>query len=314
MTRPLSRATALLAGAAALTLGLTACGSSEPAPSGGTAAPAQAPKIQVVASTDVWGSVAQAVGGDRVAVTAIINNPNKDPHEYEATPEDATNVGKAQLLLENGGGYDEFMGKLVQSSGTKSPVIDAVTVSGLQKPGEEEFNEHVWYSLPTVQKVAQSVAAELAKVDPSGAADFTANAQRFDGSVSQLATRAAAIGTKHPGDTVAITEPVPVYLTETAKLRNVTPDEFSEAVEEGNDPSAAVLQETLAVFSAQPKVGALLLNTQTQSPTTDQVKQAATQNGVPVVDMSETLPPGTTDYTAWMGGQIDRLAAALDQS
>lgn len=324
MARSTTRTAGLLAGTAALTLGLAACGSSEPAP----ADPAAAGKVQVVASTDVWGSVAQAVGGDRVAVTSIINSPNKDPHEYESTPTDAASVETAQLLLRNGGGYDDFMTKLVEASGNRAPVVDAVTVSGLQ-PAEEqhaegeagheeghehgEFNEHVWYSLPAVQKVAQSVAAELGKVDPAGAAAYTANAQRFDAGVTQLASRAAAVGAAHPGATVAVTEPVPDYLLESAKLRDVTPEEFSEAVEEGNDPPAAVLQETLAVFPAQPEVGALVLNAQTQSSTTDQVKQAATQAGVPVVEMSETLPAGTTDYTAWMGGQIDRLSAALDR-
>lgn len=321
MSRSTTRTAALLAGTAALTLGLAACGSPEPAP----ADPAAAGKVQVVASTDVWGSVAQAVGGDRVAVTSIINSPDKDPHEYESTPGDASAVEKAQLLVENGGGYDDFMSTLVESSGNRAPVVDAVTVSGLQPAEAEEqhaegdghdhgaFNEHVWYSLPAVQKVAQSVATELGRVDPAGAAAYTANAQRFDAGVAQLASRAAAVGSAHPGATVAVTEPVPDYLLDAATLRDVTPEEFSEAVEEGNDPPAAVLQQTLALFSAQPTVGALVLNAQTQSPTTDQVRQAATQAGVPVVEMSETLPAGTTDYTAWMGGQIDRLSAALDR-
>ncbi|MDQ4119292.1 MAG: zinc ABC transporter substrate-binding protein [Actinomycetota bacterium] len=324
MVRPTTRTAGLLAGTAALTLGLAACGSSEPAPPPDAAA---AGKVQVVASTDVWGSVASAVGGDRVAVTSIINSPDKDPHEYESTPADAAAVEKAQLLLRNGGGYDDFMTKLVDTSGNRAPVVDAVAVSGLQPAGEEqhaegehghehahgEFNEHVWYSLPTVQKVARSVVTELGKADPAGAAAYTANAQRFDASVAQLASRAAAVGTAHPGATVAVTEPVPDYLLDAAKLRDVTPPEFSEAVEEGNDPPAAVLQQTLAVLSAQPRVGALVLNAQTRSPTTDQVEQAATRAGVPVVEMSETLPAGTTDYTAWMGGQIDRLSAALDR-
>ena len=327
MVRPTTRTAGLLAGTAALTLGLAACGSSGPGRADGGADPAAAGTVQVVASTDVWASVARAVGGDRVAVTPIIDSPDKDPHEYESTPTDATAVEKAQLILRNGGGYDEFMTKLVDASGNKAPIVDAVAVSGLRPAGDEghghdegdhehehgEFNEHVWYSLPTVQKVAQSVAAELGKADPAGAAAYTANARRFDAGVTQLTSRAAAVGAAHPGATVAVTEPVPEYLLDTAKLRDVTPPEFSEAVEEGNDPPAAVLQQTLAMFTAQPKVGALVLNAQTQSPTTDQVRQAATQAGVPVVETSETLPAGTTDYTAWMGGQIDRLSAALDR-
>ena len=300
-----------LLGAAAI--GLSGCGggSAPQAAPPGPAGQAPAP-VQVVASTDVWGSVAQAVGGDRVAVTSIIDNPSKDPHEYESTPEDATAVGNAGLLLRNGGGYDDFMTKLIDSSGNKAPVVDAVTVSGLQKPGEPEFNEHVWYSLPTVQKVAQAVAADLGRIDPSGASTYTANAQRFTGEIDQLTGKAEAIGSAHPRARVVVTEPVPDYLLETAKLTNVTPEEFTEAIEEGNDPPAAVVQETLGLFRGRPPVEALVLNAQTQTPVTDQVRQAATAARVPEVDVTETLAEGKSDYVSWMGSQIDALAKAVD--
>ena len=312
MSRSPFRTTGLVAGLAALTLGVAACGSSGSEPAAAPSGQADG-KVQVVASTDVWGSVAQAVGGDRVAVTSIINSPDKDPHEYESTPTDATAVGRAGLVLLNGGGYDEFMTKLVGASGSTAPVIDAVQVSGLQKPGEEEFNEHVWYSLPAVQKVARQVAAQLGKADPAGAAAYTANAQRFDAGVAALTAKAGGIGAKHPDSRVAVTEPVPDYLLESAGLEDVTPGAFTEAVEEGSDPPAAALQQTLGLFTAQPPVSALVLNGQTQSPTTDQVRQAATTAGVPVVEVTETLPAGTTDYTAWMGAQIDALSGALDR-
>ncbi|MBW0103597.1 metal ABC transporter solute-binding protein, Zn/Mn family [Pseudonocardia sp. KRD291] len=338
----LPRAAATVAGLAAVTLGLSACGSPDAGSGSGSAAPSgEAPgQVQVVASTDVWGSVAKAVGGDRVAVTSIIDSPEKDPHEYEATPTDATSVGRAGLVLVNGGGYDAFMSGLVDASGNTAPVVDAVALSGLEGAGEaagahahegEEaahegeqaggeaghehgaFNEHVWYSLPTVQKVANDVAARLGTIDPAGAAAYTANAQRFDASVTGLTQKAGAIGAAHPGAKVAVTEPVPGYLLEAAKLQDVTPEEFSESVEEGNDPPAAVLQQTLALFTAQPPVSALVLNGQTQTPTTDQVKAAATTAAVPVVEVTETLPEGTGDYAAWMGAQIDALAGALDK-
>src|SRR5690606_19351710 len=104
-------------------------------------------------------------------------------------------------------------------------------------------------------------------------------------------------------------EPVPGYLVDAAGLVNATPEEYSEAVEEDSDPPAAVLQETLDLFTGDP-VRALILNTQTRTPTTEQVERAAQTAGVPVVDVSETLPEGQTDYVTWMGGQIDALAAA----
>jgi zinc/manganese transport system substrate-binding protein len=184
-------------------------------------------------------------------------------------------------------------------------------------PDEEHdhgsFNEHFWYSLPTMQTLATRLAADLGAADPAGAAAYTANAEAFNARVADLVSRTEAIGAAHPGVRVAVTEPVPGYLIRTAGLTDVTPAEFTEAIEEDSDPPAAVLQETLGLFQGDP-VRALVVNDQTETPTTDQVKQAAQTAGVPVVDVTETLPEGTTDYVSWMGAQIDALAGALNRS
>jgi zinc/manganese transport system substrate-binding protein len=323
--------------AALAALALAGCGAGPEAPPADQ--PAGEEPLPVVASTNVYGSIVEAVGGDRVSVESLIDDPAADPHSYESTPADAAAVAGARLVVANGGGYDEFVTQLVESSGTAPTVIDAVEVSGLA-PAEEEhaeggehtdgehadeehaadehghghehggFNEHVWYSLATVQAVATRVATDLGTADPAGAAEFTANAEAFNGRVAELLARAQAIGAAQPGTRVAVTEPVPGYLVEAAGLTDATPPEFTEAIEEDTDPPAAVLQETLALFQADP-VRALVVNAQTETPSTDQVRQAAQTAGVPVVEMTETLPEGTTDYVAWMGSQIDALAGAL---
>ena len=310
---------AALAATATFSLVLAGCGSAA-APTPTTAGPA----VRVVASTNVYGSVVKAVGGDRVAVTSIIHSPDADPHDYEATPADAAAVNEAKIVVLNGGGYDDFATKLVDAATTKPTVIDVVDLSGLEATppatpepanpagGQEhgEFNEHVWYSLPTVEKLADRLAADLATADPAGAATYTGNAATFKGQVDDLIGKLDAIKTAHSGDQVAITEPVPLYLVQDAGLKNVTPAEFSEAVEEGNDPPAAVLSQTLDLFSSKT-VKVLLPNAQTESASTRQVEQAATAAGIPVVPVTETLPAGTDDYITWQGGQIDQLSTAL---
>jgi zinc/manganese transport system substrate-binding protein len=277
-------------------------------------APAAAPPdagIAVVASTNVYGSIAEAVGGPRVTVTSLVDDPAADPHSYESTPADAAAVAGAALVIYNGGGYDDWLPGLVESAGGDREVIDVTELSGLNADGEG-FNEHVWYSLPTVRTLAGEIAADLGRAAPEHAAEFTANAQSFTGRVDELLARAQAIGTAHPGERVAVTEPVPGYLIEAAGLTDATPPEFSEAIEEDTDPPAAVLQQTLELFGPDP-VAALIVNAQTETPTTDQVRQAAQTDGVPIVEVTETLPAGA-DYPGWMSGQIDALAAALDRA
>lgn len=305
---PLVTATALLA---------AACGSSgEPAP---------APEGPVVvASTDVYGSVATAVAGGLADVRSLITDPSADPHSYESSPADAVAVAEAGIVVFNGGGYDEFMPRLVEAAGGQRTVIDVSELSGLapeeehteeQQAGDEhghgEFNEHVWYSLPTVQKLATRLATDLGAADAPDAARYTANAQAFNAEVDRLLQRVRTLGA--PGARVAVTEPLPGYLVEEAGLVDATPEEFAEAVEEDTDPPAAVVQETLALFSGPDRVRALIVDSQTRTPTTDQVRAAAEAAGVPVVEMSETLPEGQADYVGWMSGQIEALAAALAQ-
>jgi len=312
------RCGAAIAGVAVVGLAVAGCGSSAdtsaaPPPTPGSAASVAA--IPVVASTNVYGSVAEAVGGDRVEVTSIINSPDADPHEYETTPADAVKAGQAKVVIMNGGGYDDFAAKLVDATSAKPAVINAVDVSGLeaQVPAGEEFNEHVWYHLPTIKKVADQLATNLGAVDSADASTFTANAAAFNAKIDTLIAKLDAVKAQHAGAKVAVTEPVPLYMTEAAGLVNATPEEFSEAIEEGSDPSAAVLNDTLGLF-ADKTVTVLLANSQTESPATQQVEQAATAAGIPVEGVTETLPAGVDDYVAWQSQQIDTLAKDLGNS
>jgi zinc/manganese transport system substrate-binding protein len=228
--------------------------------------------------------------GDRVTVTSLISDPAGDPHSYEAPPAAAAAVARARLVVVNGGGYDDFAERLTPGPG--ATVIDVVALSGLTAPAGGELNEHVWYSLPTMKKLAGQIATDLGAADPAGAAQFTVNATAFEARMDGLIGQVEALKAAHAGARIAVTEPVPLYLTDAAGLVDVTPPEFSEAVEEDADPPAAVVATTLEEFTADP-VRALLVNTQTRTPVTDQVEKAARTAGVPIVEVGETLPTGT---------------------
>lgn len=272
-------------------------------------------RIDVVASTSVYGDIAAVVGGDRVNVTSIINNPNADPLEYESTPADAAAVASAQVVIVNGGGYDPFMPRLIEAAGGQRTVLVGTEISGLQSasPDGEEFNEHVWFSLPAMQELVDQIASALSATSPDDTAAFTANAEAFNAQVDRLRADVERIKSQHQGARVAATEPLPLYLLADAGLDNVTPAGFMEATEEGSDAPAVIIQQTLELFESDP-VRVLVLNTQTQTPATDRVQEAARNAGVPVVEMNETLPDGSPGYVTWMRDQIDALAAALDQA
>lgn len=237
-TSPSSRRLVLLVGAS-VTL-LAGCGSSTDSGSDGSAsaAPAASSKVAVVASTDVYGDIVSVIGADRVSVTSVISDPDQDPHSYEASTQNQLALSKAQVVVENGGGYDDFVDRMLKSAGNSSAeVINAVKVSGRTAPQGGELNEHVWYDFPTVAKIADRIAAALGKADPANAATYTKNADAFKADLKPLEAKEAQIRKEHGGEAIAITEPVPLYMTGASGLVDKTPTEFSEAIEEGDDVS-----------------------------------------------------------------------------
>ncbi|MFF5650709.1 metal ABC transporter solute-binding protein, Zn/Mn family [Streptomyces collinus] len=306
MSLSTSRRLALLT-SASLAL-LAGCGSSSDS-ADAKSAPA---RVAVVASTNVWGDIARRIGGDRVDVTSVISDPDQDPHSYEADPQNQLALSKAKVVVENGGGYDDFVDRMLKSGHNDSAeVINAVEVSGKTAPEGGELNEHVWYDFPTVAEVAGRISAALAKADPGDAGAFARNAAAFKAKLAPLEAQEARIKKAHGGEGAAITEPVPLYMTEASGLVNRTPAQFSEAIEEGDDVSPRVLQESLALFSGK-KVKVLVYNEQTSGPQTEKAEAAAKAAGIPVVPVTETLPKGK-DYLGWMTDNVDALASALSK-
>jgi zinc/manganese transport system substrate-binding protein len=285
--------------AIATTLALSSCSPSD------DAAPAT-DGIQVVASTNVYGDVVEQIGGDLVDVTSIMADPSADPHSYEASAQTQLALSKAALVIENGGGYDDFVDTLLDAVDNEPVVVNAVEASG---KGGADLNEHVWYDVPTMGKVAAAIADELGKLDAANASTYAANATAFQGELDGLVAATDAIKADHGGTAVAITEPVPLYLLENAGLMNVTPLEFSEAIEDETDVPPAALADTVALFTSHA-VAALVYNAQTTGPQTTSVQSAATDAGIPVVPVTETLPEGT-DYVSWMTANIDAVRTAL---
>ncbi|WP_313542680.1 metal ABC transporter solute-binding protein, Zn/Mn family [Leifsonia aquatica] len=290
---------------AAAALALTGCSaaSSGSSPDDG--------KVRIVASTNVYGDIASTIAGDAVEVTSIMDDPAQDPHSFEASAQNQLAISKADIVIENGGGYDDFVGTMLKAApNDKRTVLNVVDISG-KKAVDGELNEHVWYDFPTVQKLADDLVTALSKADPAQASTFTTNAKSFGEKLTALENRTAALKTTYAGEGVAITEPVPLYLLEAAGLENKTPEAFSEAIEEGTDVSPAVLQEMLGVIQGG-SVKLLAYNEQTSGPETEKVLAAAKQAGVPVVPVTETLPSGK-DYIGWMNANVDAVAKALGE-
>ena len=283
-------------------LALSGCASSSAAADG---------KLRIVASTDVYGDIAQSIGGGAVHVTSIISDPSQDPHSYEGDAQVQLSLSQADVVIANGGGYDDFVTTLLGGVHNNDAVIlNAAKISGLnQHPSSGEFNEHLWYDFPTVKKVADKIAATLSRQAPKDADKFATNVAAFDEQLATLEKEEASIKSTAMGAGAAITEPVPLYMLSASGIVNKTPAAFSEAIENGTDVSPAVLQQTLALFS-QHSVKLLAYNEQTTGPETVAVLKAAKNAGVAIVPVTETLP-ANTHYLAWMKANLDAIRSAV---
>lgn len=266
--------------------------------------------VQVVAGENFWGDIASQIGGSHVKVTSVISNPDDDPHEYESSSRNAIAVATSRLVIENGLGYDDFMGKLVDSSGAHPKVIDVADVLGV---GGDDPNPHLWYDTARLPEVAAAIASDLSALDPKHKDVFEANAQAFDRSLQPLLATIARIKGRYAGAKVAYTERVPGYLVEAAGLELGIPASFSQAVEDGSDPSP---RDTVAFDDAikSRAVKVLLYNAQVTDTQTTQIKQLAASSGVPIVGVTETMPPSYQHFQDWQLAQDRDLLTALQKA
>jgi zinc/manganese transport system substrate-binding protein len=239
-------------------------------------------------------------------VRSIIQDPAADPHSDESTPADAAAITGADLVVVNGGGYDEWVEQILEGD----PALRERSVEAFALRGDQaQENEHVWFDPTAVKGVVTQVADRLAAVEPAQAGALRERATAFSGRVDAEAARLAAIGPARPGSRVVATEPIAQYLLTTAGVADATPPAFSEAIETETDPPAATLAETNQLVASRG-VNALVFNPQTETPITTGLRDAAGGAGVPVVNVTETLPAGQ-DYLQWYGGTGSELARAL---
>ena len=264
--------------------------------------------VDVVAAENFWGDITKQIGGNNVHVTSVISDPSADPHLYESDARTAAAISKAQLVVVNGLGYDNFMAKLLSAS--PNPNRKVLTAADVMQISGPDANPHIWYDIAKVPDVASAIAAQLGALDPADATAFTANAKKFSDSLAPINAAIANVKAKYSGAPVGYTERVPGYLVDAAGLKLATPASFAQSIEDGNDPSPAdnAAMDT-AVRTKAIKV--LLYNSQVTSPATDAVKTLAQQSGVPIVGVTETMPPSDANFQAWQLRQVNELTSAL---
>ena len=296
--------TVLVGALAALALAAGGCGSN----GGITDAANGTTVISAIGAENEYANVLSQIGGRYVHVSSILNNPNTDPHTFEASPQVAQEVSGAQLIVQNGVGYDTFMNKI--ESASPDPKRKVIIVQNLLGLPDDTPNPHLWYSPKTMPAAARAMAADLSALLPAHKAFFQANLVKFDKSLTPWLNAIAAFKAKYPNTPVATTEPVADYMLQAAGTDNLTPFTFQADIMNGVDPSP----EDIALengFFTQHKVKVFCYNQQVVDSLTTSIRQTALKAGVPVVGVYETMPTPGYDYQSWMLAEVNALQKAV---
>jgi zinc/manganese transport system substrate-binding protein len=166
------------------------------------AAPAAAQeKLNVVATFSILADLVKNVGGDRVAVTALVG-PNGDAHVYQPSPGDAKTLADARLVFANGLGFEGWINRLVKASGTKAPTI-VVTKGVKPRKAEDDHGDadpHAWQSVANAKIYVANIRDALSLADPAGKGGYEANAAAYLASLDALEAEVKAAIDKIPSD------------------------------------------------------------------------------------------------------------------
>lgn len=310
----------------AVPFALSACGSGDKPAATSTAVQAgdcPTTPVDVVVSVDQWGMIVSSLAGACANVTTVLSGSSVDPHDFEPAPSDAAAFEGAQLVVLNGGHYDEWAAKLAESTAPDAAVVDALSLlggdheghdheghEGHDHEGEGGVNPHAWYSPIAVTDVADAVTAKLTELAPAAGDYFGARHTEFTEGLAPYRDLIAEIKAGAAGKRYAATESLFDDMAGVLGLVNRTPQGYQVAASNESDPSPADLDAFLRLLSDRG-VDVLIYNTQTEGSVPEQLRAAAEAAGVPVVDVTETPAPGAESFEAWQVDQLTALAEAL---
>ena len=289
----------------------SACSSSPDSPGAGggtSAAAASSTTITAIGAENEYADVIAQVGGKYVRASSIMSNPNTDPHTFEASPAVAREISAADLIVQNGVGYDDWATTIENAApSTARKVINVQQLLGLPNSTP---NPHLWYKPTTMPAVANAIATDLAQIDPAHASYYKANAAAFIASLTAWTKAIATFAAAHPDTPVATTEPVADYMLQAAGADIMTPWTFQADIMNGTDPSPQDTAIEKSLFT-QHKVKVFLYNQQVTDALTESFISLAQANGIPVVGVYETMPTPGFDYQSWMLAEVNALSKAV---
>jgi len=305
--RPLAAASIALAGALAIAGCSSSTTSTDASESNAPTCPTTA--IPITASINQWGNIVEQLAGQCGTVSTVVTAASGDPHDYEPTTGDIAQFTKAKLVVVNGAGYDQWATKAVQANNSGVDVVDAATVNNVASGA----NPHLWYNPDYVTATATAVTAALKVQLPDASSYFDQQQTDFQTAMKPYFAEISTIKAGATGKTYGATESVFDYMAQAVGLTDLTPQGYQNAITNESDPAPGDINAFEKDLTSK-KMNVLIFNTQTDGSIPNQLAATATSSGVPVVNVTETMPADTTSFEQWQIAQLQSLSQALGLS
>lgn len=290
--------------AAALTVAMAAsvgaCGRAATPPQ---EAAAPSGPIDVVASVNQWGALAEEIGGDDVHVTSIVRSSSVDVHDFEPGARDMAALSDAEVVVANGAGYDDWS---VRALPRDAELVSAAAAVG----AADGDNPHLWFSKDARSSMAASLCDAFSKARPARAKAFQGRLKEWRTSEGRLDRTMAAVAEEHRDVRYAATESVAHYLMADLGLEDATPEGYAQAVASGGEVAPADLRSFRELLDDRG-AALLVVNPQERSDAATMLADAAGEAGVPTVDVTEQMPKGQTTLVGWIGDLVGTIGQAL---
>jgi zinc/manganese transport system substrate-binding protein len=306
---------------------LSACGSDDGSDAGarvaeGNASACPGEVVDVVVSVSQWGGIVEELGGDCANVTTVVASAAVDPHDFDPTAADIAAFSDAQLVVLNGSGYDNWARTAAANVDQPPVLLSAAEVAGIEEPedehegheDEEESGEHaghggvdphLWYEPDVVAEVSAAVTDWLAAASPDTADYFAERRTAWTAELDEFLAAVDDVRAAAEGRSYAATESVFDRMAAAVGLTDATPEGYRRAASNESDPAPGDLTEFEEAL-ADGSIDVLVYNTQTSGSIPEQLRSAAEDAGVPVVEVTESPSDPDGSFLEW---QLDQLAA-----
>ena len=294
-----------------LSLLLAACGAAP-----GNSTPAGGARLNVVATLSILGDLVHTVAGEDIQLHTLVG-PDGDTHTYEPIPADGVALAQADLIFENGLGFETWLDKLYTASSSKARrvVVTTGVSAGKIAIGADagRTDPHAWQDVTYATGMVNIIRDTLAAQDPAHAPAYQANAAAYlqqlkdlDSYIQQQAANLPAGRRKLVTNHDALG-----YFAKRYGFQ-VIGDVLGSVSTEASEPSAAEIARLIdEIKSAQ--VPAIFTENIENAAVINQVAQEAGVKVAPALYTDALGKPGTPgdSYLKMMRYNIDTIVAAL---